>query len=107
MATDPREVIPESLTMGDKAQFSSCPSLEGLCFASYGVENVYMSVWCAPIQRTLDRLNGLNLILNFHWNLRYQNLACENIRFFSLFAAEDVSREGTSATQRENSILMT
>ena len=26
-------------------------------------------------------------------------LACENIRFSSLFAAEDVSRRGTSATQ--------
>ena len=28
-------------------------------------------------------------------------LACENIRFSSLFAAGDVSREGTSATQRQ------
>ena len=27
-------------------------------------------------------------------------LACENIRFSSLFAARDVSRGGTSATQR-------
>ena len=30
-----------------------------------------------------------------------QNLACENIRFSSLFAAVDVSRGGTSATQRQ------
>ena len=28
-------------------------------------------------------------------------LACENIRFSSLFAAGDVSREGMSATQRQ------
>ena len=28
-------------------------------------------------------------------------LACENIRFSSLFAAGDVSRRGTSATQRQ------
>ena len=30
-----------------------------------------------------------------------QNLACVNIRFSSLFVAEDVSRGGTSATQRQ------
>ena len=29
------------------------------------------------------------------------DVACENIRFSSLFAAEDVSRGGTSATQRQ------
>ena len=29
------------------------------------------------------------------------DLACENIRFSSLYAAEDVSRGGTSATQRQ------
>ena len=33
-------------------------------------------------------------------------LACENIRFSSLFAAGDVSRGGTSAAQRQN-LLMT
>ena len=33
-----------------------------------------MLVWCAPVQRILE-LNGLNLILNFHWNLQYQNQA--------------------------------
>ena len=30
-----------------------------------------------------------------------EKLACENIRFSSLFAARDVSRGGTSATQRQ------
>ena len=30
-----------------------------------------------------------------------QSVACENIRFSSLFAAGDVSRGGTSATQRQ------
>ena len=34
-------------------------------------------------------------------------LAYENIRFSSLFAPGDISRGGTSATQRQNSILMT
>ena len=29
-----------------------------------------------------------------------ETIACENIRFSSLFAAGDVSRGGTSATQR-------
>ena len=35
---------------------------------------MYMLAWRAPVQRTLE-LNGLNLILNFHWNLRQQNQA--------------------------------
>ena len=30
-----------------------------------------------------------------------ENVACENIRFSSLFAAVDVSRGGSSATQRQ------
>ena len=52
-----------------------------------------------------------NLVISFlfiwNWNVintfirrRFrENLACENIRFSSLFAAGDVSRGGTSATQ--------
>ena len=37
-----------------------------------------------------------------------EKLACENTRFSSLFAAGDVSRGGTSATQRQKfHILMT
>ena len=32
---------------------------------------------------------------------RRKNIACENIRFSSLFSAGDVSRGGTSATQRQ------
>ena len=35
------------------------------------------------------------------WHLRKQIVACENIRFSTLFAAGDVSRGGTSATQRQ------
>ena len=42
-----------------------------------------MLVWCAPIQRILE-LNGLHLILNFHWNLRYQNQA-RFATFYHLF----------------------
>ena len=33
--------------------------------------------------------------------MQYSELACENIRFSSLYAAGDVSRGGTSATQRQ------
>ena len=40
MVRDPLEVIPERLTMGDKPHFSSCPSLEGLCFASHNTDNL-------------------------------------------------------------------
>ena len=36
-----------------------------------------------------------------HCLLTINILACENIRFSSLFAAGDVSRGGTSATQRQ------
>ena len=35
------------------------------------------------------------------FNLLKQDIACENIRFSSLLVAEDVSRGGTSATQRQ------
>ena len=46
-----------------------------------------MLVWCAPVQRILE-LNGLNLILNFHWNLRYQNQArFATFYYFFLFHA--------------------
>ena len=41
------------------------------------------------------------------WTWDYQELACENICFFSLFATGDVLRGGTSATEHRNSILMT
>ena len=34
-------------------------------------------------------------------NCSKDHLACENIRFSSLFVAGDVSRGGTSATQRQ------
>ena len=35
------------------------------------------------------------------WWIVHDGVACENIRFSSLFVAEDVSRGGTSATQRQ------
>ena len=46
---------------------------------------------------TLQVTDG-SITLRQHFNLR---IACENIRFSSLFVAEDVSRGGTSATQRQ------
>ena len=36
-----------------------------------------------------------------HYKDLTETIACENIRFSSLFAAGDVSRGGTSATQRQ------
>ena len=43
-----------------------------------------------------------------HYKDLTETIACENIRFSSLFAAGDVSRGGTSATQRlSDSIMMT
>ena len=42
----------------------------------------------------VDAICGLSLLLVL-------TLACENIRLSSLFAAGDVSRGGTSATQRQ------
>ena len=39
-------------------------------------------------------------IERLHWKVKWQ-LACENIRFSSLFATGDVSQGGTSATQRQ------
>jgi len=46
---------------------------------------------------TIER-NKMNLKLNEFLSSSY--LACENIRFSSLFVAWDVSRGGTSATQK-------
>ena len=34
----------------------------------------------------------------------YKNIACENLRFSSLFADGDISRGGTSATQWQNEL---
>ena len=43
----------------------------------------------------------LRLITVYHYNITRLILACENIRFSSLLAAGDVSRGGTSVTQRQ------
>ena len=65
-----------------------------LRFLQFYVPNVYMYMlaWRAPIQRTLE-LNGLDLILNFHWNLRQQNqarFATFYLFFFFLWLARSV-----------------
>ena len=59
----------------------------------------------AHVSREFDILNvpGWEIWLSRHigkWRTG-QWVACENIRFSSLFAAGDVSRGGTSATQRQ------
>ena len=48
-----------------------------------------------------DTSNEQNVRSYFMLNHRIRGLllACENVRFSSLFVAEDVSRGGTSATQ--------
>ena len=51
------------------------------------------------IPRKQTNCTDLNLSKTFRISLKF--LACENIRFSSLFAAGDVSRGGTSATQRQ------
>ena len=38
--------------------------------------------------------------MNFNTSIDWSQLACENIHFSSLFATGDVSRRGTSVTQR-------
>ena len=38
-------------------------------------------------------------VIQWNYFISYTSLACENIRFSSLFVAEDISRGGTSATQ--------
>ena len=44
---------------------------------------------------------SVNLLFDATGNQACQGLACKNIRFSSLFPAGDVSRGGTSATQRQ------
>ena len=44
---------------------------------------------------------GLESFMGYKGVYVVYELACENIRFPSLFAAKDVSRGGTSATQRQ------
>ena len=50
---------------------------------------------------TTDLIERLADVQQEKWLLEEKVLACENIRFSSLFAAGDVSRGGTSATQRQ------
>ena len=44
---------------------------------------------------------SVNLLFDATGNQACQGLACENIRFSSLFPAGEVSHGGTSATQRQ------
>ena len=48
----------------------------------------------------LDSSKTLKPVLQNNWKADFP-VACENIRFSSVFAARDVSRGGTSATQRQ------
>ena len=48
-------------------------------------------------EQTVDKTRGMSTYLLAN----ARNVACENIRFSSLFAAGDISRGGTSATQRQ------
>ena len=50
-------------------------------------------------ERTSSRSTTDIPVTRWNYFISYTSLACENIRFSSLFVAEDVSRGGTSATQ--------
>ena len=52
-------------------------------------------------ERTSSRSTTDIPVTRWNYFISYTSLACENIRFSSLFVAEDVSRGGTSATQRQ------
>ena len=52
-------------------------------------------------ERTSSRSTTDIPVTRWNYFISYTSLACENIRFSSFFVAEDVSRGGTSATQRQ------
>ena len=52
-------------------------------------------------QRFLTIINEQTVYLNENYRYTARFLACENIRFSSLFVAENVSRETSSATKSE------
>ena len=55
-----------------------------------------------PVIASLPQRSGdQKFVCGSQANLSPAGLACENIRFSSLFTAGDVSRGGTSATQRQ------
>ena len=51
-------------------------------------------------ERYLSPKFGISIVFNFSWD-GCNTLACENIRFSSLFAARDVSRGGTSSNTQD------
>jgi len=53
-----------------------------------------------PVQR---KVTIVSVPFHFYKSSQCKNLACENIRFSSLFVAVDVSCGGTSATHRQKS----
>ena len=64
--------------------------------SSLRIADVFPVIASLP-QRSRDR----KFVCGSQANLSPAGLACENIRFSSLFAAGDVSRGGTSATQQQ------
>ena len=74
----------QGLKTTEKWRNCLCPT-NGEAFACLG--------WPAPFKRYLK------LLIKSY--AERKGVACENSRFSSLFAAEDVSRGGTSATQRQ------
>ena len=58
-----------------------------------------IGVWRSYFQAHLVGIGQEFLMIDYL--MAALNIACENIRFSSIFAAGDVSRGGTSATQRQ------
>ena len=63
---------------------------------------VFLSIGCYPeTKKQFLRMVGFLMLSGSNLFTIKSLLACENVRFSSLFAAGDVSRGGTSATQRQ------
>ena len=54
---------------------------------------------CCLVKKILN--HTIKVLTKSRRKIIFQSVACENIRFSSLFAAGDVSRRRTSATQRQ------
>ena len=67
-------------------------------------ESLYQGVYTTKSDVWVSDSLSLDKEITPDWNVSttvISSLACENIRFSSLFATEDFSREGTSAFQRQ------
>ena len=71
-----------------------------LSFISFHLRTMNI-IWNKAKQNVISKTSTFPLMTGVQKNAFCDVVACENIRFSSLFAAGDVSRGGTSATQRQ------